>query len=142
MAIEDDIQKAIDQNLTNEVASRLRERLEQADIDRKERTLLTKKVEKLESECVELSKLSLDAQNNIVQRQEQDARHRDLVIKEAVLEAKEKALDQRNSDIFHLASIAFDNPKWKFKSNITIPGSQDPFGTSSVIEGGETTERD
>lgn len=111
MGLETDLQEAIDKNLTNEVASRLRERLEQAELDSRGCISLAKEVKKLTEECEKWHSLSLSEDRN--QEKEKELRNRQikLTIEEVTVDVQKECMKRRNEDIFRLASIVFDNPK-------------------------------
>ena len=141
MALIDDLILAIEANMTAEVGVRLKDRLEQAENDARELKdaviLLAKKEEELTRlQVLELNKFIIEEDLEEIRIKKMT-----LTLHEKVHEAREEELKKRNSDIFLLAQIVFDNPKMKFKAGVHIPGSAEQFGTNVNIEGGDETIR-
>jgi len=139
----EEIQEAIRKNLPEEVGKELQKVLKQAELDSAAINALTELNRNLIKDVSELE--HLQRMTDTIKQTESEQRNRNRILdrKEAVMEAREGALQVRNDDIYHLARIAFDNPKLKFDNKVDFihsPGTQ----TSGTFEtkGGETTERD
>lgn len=110
MSLDDDLRQAIANNLTAEVGTRLKERLDQADAD----------AEALEISRDTVNQLSKDiAKHNAHTRSEADIRDREEIIgdrerqlelKEAVMEAHEKNATASRDDMMKVMEIVFKGP--------------------------------
>lgn len=84
--------------------------------------------------------------DEILEQKRQELNRREAAIREqeAVMKAREEERAYARNQVFELARIAFDNPKLKFNSSLTIPYSDQGYHdkTHAHIEAGQQTERD
>lgn len=144
MAIEADIRKAIEANLSAEVGGVLKARLEQADKDSHE-------VENLRKRCITLDGIIEDKNSHLQKHTDIAVREKALADREASVtkrelaaqlnEFKVEAANDKCKAVFDLASLAFRNPKFvhseSHNTNRQIPDQYG--GTRSVCDTGSKT---
>jgi hypothetical protein len=110
MSLDDDIRQAIEANLTAEIGTRLKERLDQADVETKENISLRALTKDLEKERHKWE-LHRDAQHELMETMKAvEGRERELDLREAKLEVEERYATAARDDMMKVIEHVFKGP--------------------------------
>lgn len=142
MALEDDIRASIDANLTGEVGSILKERLQQAEDDSKNLIGARSQITDLQANVRELESKLRQYSDTEAREAALDGRERELEIKDAVMEEREKHVNARVSELRGVMDVVFKGPASQLAFNANLYGNvQTPMGSYSANLSGDVDQK-
>ena len=133
MALEDDFRAAIDKNISAEIGTALKERLEQAESDATNLVGARSQIKDLQLEVEKHQKMDHDWSRLEERRQGIDAKERELELKEAILNVTEAAALKNRNDLMLVVTQVFKGPasKQAFELYGNLSGLMTDHGISS-----------
>lgn len=141
MDMQEDIKKAINENLPAQVGEVLKKRLAQADRDKDQLFLSTKEstsLRKINDRLID----DVEALKGKVKKQvELDTREAEIILKEKLMGLKEIHSNERVKDLKDIVSLVFANNKYKYHEFGDIP-VKDPGGYTMSGQFNKTVEKE
>lgn len=143
MALEEDLQNAINNDLPNQIGSHLRERLEQANNDATDLKGARSQIVDLQADNLSLASKLRHFENTEQLERELDARQRDLEVREAVLKVREEIAMQGKQDMHNILMQVFKGPAVQAAFNANLYGNANtPMGSHTLNLTGDVTQKE